>query len=212
MKPEIINGIFAIVGALIGVIGTAIVTRSNKDTSKITVFRSPSSRLLDVEDMAKSDIEIKYKGNVITELFHGEVAVQNTGTKSFENIEVKILPKPNSPIFDAEISSTNFHKENDSLSLTKLESGEVKINIGFLNPNDRIVVSYRSSGEEAPDAVSRKLGVDVELKDEAVNWIPDIYAKLLFEIFEQIPYMQWYFKHFSKPYQLYLDAKRKDNA
>jgi len=210
VKPEIINGIFAVAGALIGVIGTAIVTKSNKEISKITVFRSSPSRLLDVEDLAKSDIEIKYKGNVVSELFHGEIAVQNTGSKSLENIEVKILPETDSPLFDTEISSTNFHRESDSLTL--IEQGEIKINVGFLNPNDRIVVSYKSSGGKAPAVVSRKLGVDVELKDEAVNWVPDIYAKLIFEIFDQLPLMRWYFKHISKPYRLYLDAKKNSDA
>lgn len=209
MSPEIVNGIFIVVGAFIGVIGTAIVTKKNKNISKITIFRSPSSRLLDVEDMAKSDIEIKYKGKIVSELFHGEVAIQNSGTEHLEKVEVTIIPGEKSPLFDVEISSTNFFNDLDTLKLEKSDTGELKVYVDFLNSNDRLIVSYRSSGDEKPIVVCRKLGVDVELKDEAVNWVPDIYAKLLFDIFDQVPYMQWYFKRNSKPYKLYLEAKEK---
>ncbi|MCQ9062428.1 hypothetical protein R7Q48_23015 [Vibrio sp. 378] len=62
MSPEVINGIFVVLGALIGVIGTAIIMKKNKSLSHLTIFSSPSSQLLDIEDMVKSDIEIKYKG------------------------------------------------------------------------------------------------------------------------------------------------------
>ena len=212
MKPEYINGIFAIGGALIGVLGAWLISNKTKKTNRITIFCSPSSRLLDIEDLAKSDVEIKYKGNVIPALFHGEVAIQNTGTESLENVEAKLLPGDDSPLFDIELIATNFHKENNSIVLADCGNNSSIAKIDFLNPNDRIVIGYRSSGENEPNIACRKLGVDIELKEEAINWVPDIYAKLLFEILETTPFLSWYFKLAFKPYKLYLESKKKENA
>ena len=80
MAPEIINGLFALGGALIGVVGAWLIARSGKEKQKITLVVSPYSKLLDVNDTAKSEVQIKYKGNSISELGAGEFAAQNTGT------------------------------------------------------------------------------------------------------------------------------------
>ncbi|EOC1805581.1 hypothetical protein ACI1G1_003367 [Vibrio cholerae] len=212
MSPEVINGIFVVLGALIGVIGTAIIMKKNKSLSHLTIFSSPSSQLLDIEDMVKSDIEIKYKGKVISELFHGEVAVQNTGTESLENLEVKLLPGDDSPLFDVKVSTTNYYQDDGATYIETNDSGEVSIDISYLNPNDRVVFSYRSSGSTKPTVASRKIGVGVEFKDEAVNWVPDIYAKLMYEIVEQVPILHWYLKLAFKPYRLYTESKKSNDA
>ena len=82
MRPEIINGLFALGGALIGVVGAWLVSKASKETQKITLFVSPCSKLLEVGDSAKSDVQITYRGASIKDLGAGEVAVQNTGTKA----------------------------------------------------------------------------------------------------------------------------------
>ena len=52
MKSEIINGFFALGGAFIGVLGSWIIARVNKEKQRITLLVSPCSKLLDVGDLA----------------------------------------------------------------------------------------------------------------------------------------------------------------
>lgn len=208
MNEVFINGLFAIAGATIGVMGTWYINNKNKPISKLTILKSNPSCLLDVEDVAKSLVEIRYNETPITSLYLGQVAIQNTGTTSLESLEAKIIPCANIPLFDAEIDSTNFYVKDKSLNLKVEDSGEIVIKIDYLNPSDRVVISYRTPAKERPEVAVRKLGVDVELRNEAITWVPDIYANLIFQIFEELPILQWYFKRISKPYRLYLEANK----
>ncbi len=211
LSPEIVNGLFAISGALIGVFGTWFVTKSTKEIKKITLFRSPSSNLLVVGDLAKSDVEILYRGDPINELYQGQVAIQNTGTQALEKLELVLEASEGSPLLDVEITNANYPWKHS----TEMEGGpdDYLILIDYLNPNDRLVIDYRSPGAIQPEVTCRKIGVDVTLKEESVSWIPDIYANFLFEVFDVAPApFRWYLKHSLRGYRLYLESRKDDDS
>ena len=68
MKPEIINGLFALGGALIGVVGAWFIARSGKEKQRVTLLVSPCSKLLEVGDLAKSDVKITYRDTPVKDL------------------------------------------------------------------------------------------------------------------------------------------------
>lgn len=212
MKPEIIKGLFALGGALIVVIGTWLIARSGKEKQRITLVLSSYSKLLELSDIAKSDVQIMYKGTPIRDLGAGEFAAQNTGTKALENIEIDVSQAPDSPLLDLEISSTNFSAQDDSVNINQTANGAYKITINYLNPKDRVVFEYRISGTENPSISTRKLGLDVEMRQETIiTGISDIYAEVLFAVIEQMYFpVPWLFSIMYKPYRLYLEAKRKN--
>jgi hypothetical protein len=210
MKSDIINGLFAIGGALIGVIGTWFVSIGNKEKQRIALFISPCSKLLEVENLAKSDVQITYRGKSIEELMAGEVATQNTGTMAIENIEIDISPGLSSPLLDLEASSKNFTATDDFIDIQLKPNGSYNIRIKYLNPKDRVIFYYRIAGKNKPTVSVRKIGLDVELKREMISWIPDIYAEVVFGVIDEIPIpgYPWIIARINKPYRLYLESKR----
>lgn len=210
LKPEIINGLFAIGGALIGVLGAWLIARQGKEKQRITLIESMCFKLLDVNAIAKSDVQITYKGTPIKDLVSGEFAAQNTGTKALENIEIDVAQNADSPLLDFEVSSANFSATKDFINIEKTDDGSYKVKIRYLNPKDRVVFEYRISGYDRPSISTRKLGLDVEIRQNA--GVPDIYAEVLFSIIEKmpIPGYSWLFSKMNKPYRFYLEAKRKN--
>jgi hypothetical protein len=212
LKPEIVNGLFALGGALIGVLGAWLIARSGKEKQRVTLLVSPCSKLLEVGDLAKSDVKIIYRDTAVKDLGAGEFATQNTGTKALEKIEIDVTQSPESPLLDLEITSTNFSAADDFINIEKKPNGNYKITVQYLNPKDRVVFNYRIAGTEKPEFSIRKLGLDVEMKQESLTLIPDIYADVAFGIIENIPLpgYSWLFSQMHEPYRLYQEAKRKN--
>jgi hypothetical protein len=208
LNSEIINGLFALCGASVGVMGAWLISRANKEKHEVTLLISPISKLLDVGDIAKSDVKITYKDSLIEGLCAGEFAVQNSGNIAVENISIDILPKEKTQILDLEKTSSNFLLKSDSVKFMTSNEKDI-IEVDYLNPSDRIVFTYRIAGNEQPVIVLRKKGLEVKTKSEAINWVPDIYAEVLFGNLARSTGLSWYFSMFSKPFKLYLEAKRE---
>jgi hypothetical protein len=211
LSPEIINGFFALGGALIGVIGAWLIATSGKEKQKVTILMSPCLKLLDVGDLAKSEVQITYRDTVITDLSAGELTVQNTGTKALEDIEISIFQSSVTPLLYFEVSSSNFSAPDDFISLEADEEATIFARIQYLNPKDRVVFDYRIAGTEKPKVSVRKLGLDVEVRHESIYDISDIYLKMRFGLIDKmpIPGFSWFFSCIDEPYRLYLEAKRK---
>ena len=115
-------------------------------------------------------------------------------------------------MLDLEITSTNFSATEGFINIDTKPDGNYKITVQYLNPKDRVVFNYRIAGTEKPELSIRKLGLDVEMKQESLTGIPDIYADVAFGIIEKIPLpgYSWLFSQVHEPYRLYLEAKRKN--
>jgi len=138
----------------------------------------------------------------------GEIAIHNTGTTEVQGIEMIVTPADQSSIIDFEITSTNFAYTDKSLVLMEKDQ-ERNISIDFLNANDRLVIEYKVAGKRRrPEVVVRKLGVEVVTKRDMVNWIPDIYAEVVYEAFSHQPMFN-IIGRMVKPYRLYLESRRK---
>ncbi|PTP63819.1 hypothetical protein CWO01_06240 [Vibrio splendidus] len=79
MKPEIINGLFALGGASIGVFGSWVIAQVNKEKQRITLLVSPCSKLLDVGDLAKSEVQITYRDTTIHIIIGLKEHLENAG-------------------------------------------------------------------------------------------------------------------------------------
>ncbi|MEL6447295.1 MAG: hypothetical protein AAFQ62_05030 [Pseudomonadota bacterium] len=207
MSAEVINGLFALGGALIGVIGSWIVARNLRETRRLTLFVSPIAKLLDVSDLVRSDVSVLYKNAPAEAIGAGELAVQNTGSKAIEDIEVLVQPDDDSPVFDLEIRSANFPCEEGFITISAAGSSQL-ISIPFLNQSDRLVLEYRVLGALSPAEVSTRLkDVDVTVRQEMISWLPDIYAEVIADTFSQIPGLKLALS-FSRPFRLYFESKR----
>ncbi len=211
MRPEVVNGIFAIAGVFLGILGHWLVSKRLQQRKRLAVVVSPLAKLLDVGDQVKSDVKIVYKEQQIEHLYMGEVAIQNTGNVPVQDVEAKVSANEGTALIDFEVGLANFEFDGSSLSL----GGDDKcrsLNVDYLNANDRIVIAYKLAGpRKAPEVVVRKMGVEVINKRDFVGWIPDIYAEVVFEAFSAMPLFN-VFGRTVKPYRLYLEARKKREA
>lgn len=208
MTSETVNGIFGIAGALIGVAGTWFVTHRFQQCKHLTITISPLARLLDIGDNVKSEVEVRYKDQVVHSLHLGEIALENTGTEPLEQLIVTVSRDGNSGILEFAVAATSFASDESAI---KLEGDtELRVaHIDYLNRNDRIVFTCTLAGERTPPkVVVRKLGVDVVTKKDFVRWIPDIYAEVVYEAFSQLPGFN-VIGRLVKPYNLYLKARKR---
>lgn len=209
MSPEILNGIFALAGAIIGVGGTWFITHRFKDRKRIAVIVSPLARMLDVGDRVKSEVQITYRGNLIEQLSMGEIALQNTGTTAVEDLEATLTSTTDSQLLDLSISSSNFAINDSAIHIEGNDKART-IRLDYLNVNDRVVFSYKLAGARKPvDIVVRKLGVEVAITRDYVGWIPDIYSEVVYSIFSTMPLFN-FVGRFKKPYRLFLEARKKN--
>lgn len=207
VTPEIVNGLFAVAGALIGVAGAWAVSRSTRDVRKLTILQSPTAALLDVAAPVKSDVQILFKGAPVEALAIGEIAIQNTGSVAVEAVQLLVSPHADSPIADISPPTTNFGKTDEPMLFTE-KSGTYTLLIPYLNPRDRVVVEYRVLGKlRAPEAVARLKGVDVQVKQDFISWLPGIYADRIAEVFLEMPLFGFVLRR-TKPFSLYLEAKK----
>lgn len=206
MSSDVINGLFALGGALIGVLGTWFIIRQTKDRRQIQVTVSPLARLLDIGNQVKSHVTILYKDEPIEALSMGELSIQNTGTVAVEQLEMTVSPQRDSSVIEFETSTSNFSFDEQDVELIGDENAR-RVRISFLNPKDRLVLSYKLAGSrKRPDVVVRKLGVEVITRKDLVNWIPDIYSEIVYEMFSQMPLFS-IFGRTLRPYRLYLEAR-----
>jgi hypothetical protein len=69
MSPELINGIFAIIGAVIGVIGTAYFSSRSEQRSELTIISSVPLKLIEVSQAFASRVEILVDNKPVKKLF-----------------------------------------------------------------------------------------------------------------------------------------------
>ena len=208
MVPEIVNGLFAIGGAVLGVAGTWLVAHRFKERKRIAVIVSPLARLLDVGNQVKSEVKVLYRDQEVDCLSTGEIALQNSGNVPVEDLQATVSAETDSAIIDFEVGSANFSFDSDSLQLEGDDSCRT-VNIEYLNPDDRVVLSYKLTGRrEVPVVAVRKLGVEVVTRRDYIGWIPDIYAEVVYASFSRLPLFNLVGR-MVRPYNLYLEARKK---
>lgn len=209
MSPTLINGLFSLAGVVLGVIGTWAITYYSATRRRMTVYRSPIARLLDVGESVRSDVAISYRGEPVKNLYGGECAIQNTGNVSIEGVSVRIIPADDTPLIEAEVSSANFRIEGSRLALTE-EGDSYLIKAPYMNPKDRFSIAFRAIGAgTSPEVDARLQDVEVNFKRDFVSWVPDIYAEKFMEAISKNRLLDLYFR-LLKPYRKYLESKRED--
>jgi hypothetical protein len=208
MRSEMINGLFALGGALIGVSGAWLVARYQKQRRRITIFTSYLAQLLDIGAIVKSEVKVLYKDREIENLFGGEFAIQNSGNASVKDVSIRIIPDCTTPIVEADLASANFPRSENTISLNR-EGDDILVNIDLLNQNDRIVISYKAIGEgKLPQIDARQADVEVSTRKEFISWLPDIYAEAMFQEISNRKFLDLVFRSI-KPYRLYLESKKR---
>jgi len=94
MPPELINGLFALGGAVVGaIIGGVFSLRAasvNRDRKELSISHSYPSHLLMLDDRVESDIDIIVAGEKVKSIVLSEINFANTGNTTIRDLTVNL--------------------------------------------------------------------------------------------------------------------------
>lgn len=212
LSPEMVNGLFAIGGAVVGAIIAGLfaiyIARSTKEKKEIVISTSHPSRLLVVHDQIAPDVEILVSGNKVENVILSEIFLSNTGNKAVENLNFPISCQPNVQIISIDALDQATDAPRSGSGITKTSSQEFDVTVDYINPGEEIALRCMVSGEEPEWNVAlRQPELRVIRRDTPVASYSDVVAEVIFESFADIPVLRSYLRITSPVFKKFLDKK-----
>ncbi|WP_147274818.1 hypothetical protein [Ferruginivarius sediminum] len=157
-----------VVGAIVGAIGTHLVTKSHRENKQISYIFDHPSGILEPKENIGGKLEIKYGGENIKSVYSHQIMLKNTG-----NVPIDIDGAKVSYFGSASILSTRI--SDASVPLHKIEvdcenyNYTFSVKSDFLNPGDYINIKILLNGKPTefnPDYRMRGLKVREIRKSE----------------------------------------------
>lgn len=212
LSPEMVNGLFAVGGAVVGAIiaglFTIYIARSTKEKKEIVVSTSYASRLLVVHDQIASNVEIIVSGNKVENVILSEIFISNTGNKAVENLNFPISCQPSVQIISTDALDQSTDAPRSGSSISKTSSHAFDVTIDYINPGEEIALRCMVSGEEPEWNVAlRQPELSVVRREQPVASYSDVVAEVLFESFANVPILSSYLRITSPAFKKYLENK-----
>jgi hypothetical protein len=167
------ESIGVLTGGLLSVIAIIIAIRQNK--KKRLVYSVPYLiPLVDINEKIKNDFEIKYKGEVISQVCLTEIKIENTGSipvkKEDFDEPIKIEIQNCKHIFSLEL--IDVFPENLSVNLDVISNSNIiHLNPLLLNPKDFIKFKIVFEGDDSSIKITSRIAdlSQIQLKKESIN-------------------------------------------
>ena len=138
MSDAITSGLFTIVGATIGVVGTVISAKFGKPSKKVSVVEFGIQNLSANLSKLGFDVQISRNGEKFGNVFQQRLQLRNIGRSSIEKIEVHFFDSANR----AKVVGVNIGTESvvsrTSVSSHTVSEHHTKCLIGYMNPKSTI--------------------------------------------------------------------------
>ncbi|MGD2179684.1 hypothetical protein [Lusitaniella coriacea] len=132
-----------IVGAAITAAASIFIWQKTSRVRRVDCVINDASSLLTFSDTIRSELEVKYSGELATSVFLFNLEVFNSGNQAVENQPVLIRLDDNAKIVGY---STKTEPEVGFGKISELQrqNGELDMNIELLNPGDRVYIELIS--------------------------------------------------------------------
>ena len=213
MKPELINGIFAISGAIIGALITGLfsrnIARKNNDKKEITLLSTHSSQLIEVADIVKKKAEILIDNKPVKGIYKNEFIIANSGNATLYDISVKLTLKNE----DAKLLSTEFNRSNFKIDESdyeiRMDDNLVEITLSFINAMDEINFILLTDTETDIDIKFRQPEIGSLIKEGCNPETPGVLISAFYDAFESNSLFRAYFKLMVPGFHNYLKLKKE---
>lgn len=194
MSPEIVNGIFAIAGALLGALITGFFSiwssRKARERKQVTLSYSNTSELLLVsKNYGKSygdRLKIIFDDKEIETLLLSEIFVSNTGNRPIDNLSVDVTSKSAVQFISVEAIDQSTDLERDGASVV-VSGDSITVQMDFLNEGEEVSLRVLSTGEEPAWKFScRQLGLTVVMRERPVASYSDVSALVILEFYKRL--------------------------
>ena len=190
MTPEIINGLFAIGGALIGAVVSGLfalyLAKRTKDKSELTVSATRPTQLIAIGKEIEGDVEITIAGEKVDTLYMMDITALNSGTEVLENVEVPFNITSEGKVLNFAFYQSNFPLPDEGKVTERLDSNNIILRVDYLNPGDQ--VTGRVTISEAPDAwkaMFRKPRVSLVTRVDLEGTVPDMLLRAFFDVIKK---------------------------
>ncbi|MCK4605486.1 MAG: hypothetical protein KAU41_12490 [Deltaproteobacteria bacterium] len=215
MTPEVINGLFAIGGALVGAVVSGLfalyLAKRTKEKSELTVLATRPTRLITIGKEIEGDVEITIAGEKVDALYMMDFTVLNSGTEVLEQIEVPFQIDSIGKILNFAFYKSNFPLKEEGKAVERIDSNNIQLHVDYLNPGEQL--TGRAIISKVPDAwkaMFRKPGVNLVTREDLEGTVPDLLLRAFFEGIKRNFILDAYFKLALPQYKRYRDLEREN--
>ncbi|WP_123630250.1 hypothetical protein [Salinisphaera orenii] len=210
MKPEFINGIFAVSGAIAGAILSGIfgwlISRRNDPRSELSIFSSRTARLIEVDSSISEIVEIRVHGRVLPTVYTSDIRIVNTGTEPLYEGQIDVsIVGDEARILAVDVVETAPGADRALNTMIVDQNQSLKLTFEYINPSEEFVVrALLSSRPNQLLPEFRQPGVVTKIRTDA-ELIPGVLGRLMFESIRSNWLLDLYFRALMKPYRRYLE-------
>jgi len=189
MTPEVINGLFAISGAIIGAVLAGLfsikIAKSSKDKKQLTLSKSFVSRLLVVHEKYNEKIKITAHDEEIDNLLLSELNISNTGNMVVDKIALNAKCGIESKILSAEAINQQSESVLEGAVIDVSSDNELSLNVDYINAGEEISIRVLLTGDDPVWKMHlRQPGLDVVVKEQPVSSYSDVMTIAFVEVFK----------------------------
>ena len=215
MKPEIINGIFALGGAALGALLTAMFSwfqnKQARSRSELSIFTSNAARLIDVDSSISDVVEIRVQGEIVPNVYTLDIRLLNTGTEPLHNGDIYVRLFDDTTVLTVDIVDFTANAQ-DAL---KVELDESKTGFhayfDYMNRDEQCLL--RAMLTSRPSKVVptfRQPGVITRVRTDYDPALPGVLDRVMFETIRNNLLLHYFLKIWVRSYRRYLDQLERE--
>lgn len=213
MTPELINGLFALAGAVAGALITGILAwrqaRALAARKELTIVSTRPAKLLEVDRTVTGMVEVRIGGRLVPGIYLTSITLQNSGNREVESIDAVAQAEGSCEILNAEVADAPVGFDPSTIFVGAVNPKSVRISVPYLNPGE--IVSVRILLSEEPTKVSvncRQKGVSVLSKDGFDPTQPGAAGKVFYEAMSRNRLLHWYLRLAVPSYRRFWDNEQ----
>lgn len=212
MTPEVINGLFAVGGALLGAIvagGFSIYLHNkNKTKKELTALSTRPSKLIAVDDQIASDVKISVSGEEVNTVYLADYTILNSGNEVLTDIQVPFRFEGEGKLLVFNFKDANYALLSQEEACAITGDLEASIKAEYLNPGDQLVTRAMFSGKPRRWHVDfRQPGAKLVQRLDIEGTAPDVLSKAFFDVIRRNWILDSYLRLVVPSYRRYRERE-----
>jgi len=212
MTPEILNGLFAVGGAVAGAVAgaglTAYFGKKSRENRELTVLVTPTSELVRVAESVAPRVEIFVGGNRVQTVATSDMRIANSGNRAIRDLGVLFELEGN-----AEIISWDLLKEItvfEGADVQQVDRKKIKVGAPYINPGEQISLRlFMSARPDHVKAIFRQPDVKCRQIMDYSGGLLGAVSEAIFETIRQNFLLHAYMQLVLPSYREYDEARRR---
>ena len=213
LNSELINGMFILLGALLGAFLTGIISwiqaAKTRSRSELSIYTSRPARLIEVDSSIANKVEILLGGEIVPTIYTLDIRIVNTGTELLSHGtvkvdfagQVKVLAIDFTDLPDGALDTFQVEQMDQQYK-------EQLVHFKFMNPGEELTMKVLLNAKPLTvNATFREPGVKSLIRTD----YDPLDAEPLFEIIRQSLILHSYSRLVFPQYRRYLE-KLKENG